>query len=210
MRGIRVVVCGFVLASIIVSLAALSAGAQTTSQEAAGSTSSSADGLGPSQGSFTEGRAGPDEPSLVDDTPPSDLEGDQVAATSRGRASGNAVVRAARRHIGTRYRYATCTASRMSCTCLTKKTWARFGHKLSMSEGGQWKYGRARSVAKSRLRKGDIVFFKEGGRRRGITHVGLYSGRGKLVHASAYFGKVVESKMRYIKGYSGAKRLRPR
>ena len=93
---------------------------------------------------------------------------------------------------------------------LTKKSWARFGHKLSMSEGGQWKYGRARSVAKSRLRPGDIVFFKEAGRRRGITHVGLYSGRGNLVHASAYFGKVVESKMRYIKGYSGAKRLRPR
>jgi cell wall-associated NlpC family hydrolase len=54
------------------------------------------------------------------------------------------------------------------------------------------------------------VFFKEGRRKRGITHVGIYSGRGKLVHASAYFGKVVESKMRYIKGYSGAKRLRPR
>jgi cell wall-associated NlpC family hydrolase len=54
------------------------------------------------------------------------------------------------------------------------------------------------------------VFFKEGGPRRGITHVGLYSGRGNLVHASAYFGKVVESKMRYVKGYSGAKRLRPR
>jgi cell wall-associated NlpC family hydrolase len=54
------------------------------------------------------------------------------------------------------------------------------------------------------------VFFKEGGRRRGITHVGIYSGRGNLVHASAYFGKVVESKMRYVRGYSGAKRLRPR
>ena len=208
MRGIRVVVCGFVLASVVVSLAALSAGAQAASQERPAV--SSADGLGPSQGSFTEGRAGPDEPSLVADTPPSDPEGDQEAATARGRASGNAVVRAARRHIGTRYGYATCTRSRMSCTCLTKKTWARFGHKLSMSEGGQWKYGRARSVAKSRLRPGDIVFFKEGGRRRGITHVGLYSGRGKLVHASAYFGKVVESKMRYVKGYSGAKRLRPR
>ena len=210
MRGIRVVVCGFVLASVVVSLAALSAGAQAASQEAAGSTSSSADGLGPSQGSFTEGRAGPDEPSLVDDTPPTAAELEEPLATSRGPASGNAVVRAARRHIGTRYRYATCTASRMSCTCLTKKAWARFGHKLSMSEGGQWRYGRARSVAKSRLRPGDIVFFKEGGRRRGITHVGLYSGRGNLVHASAYFGKVVESKMRYIRGYSGAKRLRPR
>jgi len=207
MRGIKVVVCGFVLASIIVSLAALSAGAQTASQEQPAV--SSAD-ESPSQGSFTEGRAGPDEPSLVDDTPPTAAELEEPLATARGRASGNDVVRAARRHIGTRYRYATCTASRMSCTCLTKKTWARFGHKLSMSEGGQWKYGRARSVAKSRLRPGDIVFFKEAGRRRGITHVGLYSGRGNLVHASAYFGKVVESKMRYIKGYSGAKRLRPR
>ena len=210
MRGIKVVVCGFVLASFLVSLAALSAGAQTTSQEAAGSTSSSADGLGPSQGSFTEGRAGPDEPSLVDDTPPTADELGEPLATSRSRASGNAVVRAAKRHLGTRYRYATCSGSRMSCTCLTKKTWARFGHKLSMSERGQWKYGRARNVAKSRLRPGDIVFFKEGGRRRGITHVGIYSGRGNLVHASAYFGKVVESKMRYIRGYSGAKRLRPR
>ena len=211
MRGIRVVVCGFVLASVIVSLAALSADAQTTaSDDTVGSAVSSADGLGPSQGSFTEGRAGPDEPSLVDDTPPTAAELEEPLATSRARASGNAVVRAARRHIGTRYGYATCSRSRMSCTCLTKKAWARFGHKLSMSEGKQWRYGRARSVAKSRLRPGDIVFFKEAGRRRGITHVGLYSGRGNIVHASAYFGKVVESKMRYVKGYSGAKRLRPR
>ena len=210
MRGIRAMVCGFVLASIIVSLAALSAGAQSASQEAAGSTRSSADGLGPSQGSFTEGRAGPDEPSLVDDTPPTAAELEEPLATARGGASGNDVVRAARRHIGTRYRYATCTASRMSCTCLTKKTWARFGHKLSMSEGRQWKYDRARSVAKSRLRPGDIVFFKEGGPRRGITHVGLYSGGGNIVHASRFFGKVVESEMSYVKGYSGAKRLRPR
>jgi cell wall-associated NlpC family hydrolase len=208
MRGIRVVVCGFVLASVIVSLAALSAGAQTAASQEQPAFSSADES--PSQGSFTEGRAGPNEPSLVADTPPTAAELEEPLSTSRGRASGNAVVRAARRHIGTRYGYATCTRGRMSCTCLTKKTWARFGHKLSMSEGGQWKYGRARSVAKSRLRPGDIVFFKEAGRRRGITHVGLYSGRGNIVHASAYFGKVVESKMRYVKGYSGAKRLRPR
>ena len=207
MRGSKVVVWVFVFASCLISSAALSADAQTVSQKQPAV--SSADGS-PSQGSFTEGRAGPDEPSLVDDTPPTADERSEPLAASRGRAAGNAVVRAARRHIGTRYRYATCTASRMSCTCLTKKTWARFGHKLSMSEGRQWGYGRPRSVAKSRLRPGNIVFFKEAGPRRGITHVGLYSGRGNIVHASAYFGKVVESKMRYIKGYSGAKRLRPR
>jgi cell wall-associated NlpC family hydrolase len=146
----------------------------------------------------------------VDDTPPSAAERSEPLATAKGRASGKDVVRAAKRYIGTKYRYATCSRSRMSCTCLTKKVFARFGHKLSMSESGQWKYKRGQRVAKSRVRPGDIVFFKEGGRKRGITHVGIYSGRGNLVHASAYFGKVVESKMRYIKGYSGAKRLRPR
>jgi cell wall-associated NlpC family hydrolase len=200
MRRIIIVVSGFVFASVLVSLAALSAGAQ--SAPAAHSS--------PSQGSFTEGRAGPNEPSLVDDTPPTAAERSEPLVTAKGRASGRDVVRAAKRYIGTRYRYGTCTRRRMSCTCLTKRTWARFGHKLPMSERGQWRYDRGRRVAKSNLRPGDIVFFKEGGRRRGITHVGIFSGRGNLVHASAYFGKVVESKMRYIRGYSGAKRLRPR
>ena len=95
----------------------------------------------------------------------------------------------------------------MSCTCLTKKAYARFGRNLPMTEGGQWKYEPSRRVSKSNLRPGDIVF-KEAGPNRPITHVGVYSGRGNLVHASRYFGKVVESKMRYIKGYFGANRPR--
>ena len=191
MRRIMIVVSGFVFASVLVSLAALSAGAQTA----------------PSQGSFTEGRAGPNEPSLVDATPPSAAELDEPMVTTAGRASGSDVVRAAKRYIGTKYGYGACSGRRMSCTCLTKKVFAKFRHKLSLSERGQWNYKRGRKVAKSALQPGDIVFFKEGGRKRGITHVGIYSGGGNLVHASAYFGKVVESKMRYIKGYSGAKRL---
>jgi cell wall-associated NlpC family hydrolase len=165
---------------------------------------------GPSQGTFTEGTAEPYEPSLVDGTGPGAFEADNQVVATGGRVSGRDVVRFARRFIGTRYRYSTCTKRLMSCTCLTRRTWARFGHKLPMTEGGQWRYKRGLRVAKSNLRPGDIVFFKEGGRRRGITHVGIYSGRGNLVHASNYFNRVVESKMRYIRGYIGAKRLRPR
>jgi cell wall-associated NlpC family hydrolase len=229
MRRIIIVVSGCVFASVLVSLAALSAGAQTAPQEQYASEdavqevntgpdgrpdttslkASSADDW-PSQGSFTEGRAGPNEPSLVDDTPPSAAERREPLVTTQGRASSKDVVRAAKRYIGTKYSYGTCSKRRMSCTCLTKMVFRKFGHKLPMSESGQWKYKRGQKVAKSKLRPGDIVFFKEGGRKRGITHVGIYSGRGNLVHASAYFGKVVESKMKYIKGYSGAKRLRPR
>jgi cell wall-associated NlpC family hydrolase len=220
MRRIMVLLSAFIFASLLVSFAALAAGAQTTSQqdanedpaqqESAADAEASASDAPPSQGSFTEGEAGPNEPSLVDDTPPTPAELNEPVTTEGRRASGNDVVRAAKRYIGTKYGYGACKSNRMSCTCLTKKTWAKFGHKLSMSEGGQWKYGRARKVAKSALRPGDIVFFKEGGRKRGITHVGIYSGGGDLVHASAFFKKVVESKMRYIRGYSGAKRLKPR
>jgi cell wall-associated NlpC family hydrolase len=62
---------------------------------------------------------------------------------------------------------------------------------------------------KARLRPGDLVFFDENknGKLQPWDHVGIYSGHGNLIHASSYFGKVVESKMKYIHGYWGAKRL---
>ena len=217
-------------AAVLPSFAALAAGAQTASsqqyasadaaQEESTTTperssdtaeleASAADGS-PSQGTFTEGRAGPNEPSLVDDTPPSAAERGEPLVTAQGRASGNDVVRAARRYLGIKYRYATCTRSRMSCTCLTKKVFAKFGYELPMNTSGQWKYERGSKVSKSSLRPGDMVFFKEEGPKGSITHVGIYSGGGNLVHASKCFGKVVESEMKYIKGYYGAKRLKLR
>jgi cell wall-associated NlpC family hydrolase len=136
--------------------------------------------------------------------------GEEMFSTA-SRASPRDIVRRARHFIGTRYKWGTCTKWRMSCTCLTKRTFKKFGHRLPMTERGQWRYDPSRRIFKrSHLRRGDIVFFKENGRRNGITHVGIFAGRGYLVHASGYFNKVVESKMRYIDGYFGAKRLRPR
>jgi len=161
----------------------------------------------PSQGTYTGGAvAGPDEPSLVDGTAPDASESDDSLIGVSGRASGQDVVQVARRYIGTDYRFGACENNRMSCACLTKVVYAKFGQKLPFSEDKQWRYGKK----VSKHRPGDLVFFKEKGQRGGITHVGIYSGNGNVVHASAYFGKVVESKMRYIKGYSGAKRLKLR
>ncbi len=137
-------------------------------------------------------------------------DGDTLRALStRSGANGRDIVRVARKYKGTRYRYSACTDYRMSCTCETKKAVRPFGHRLPMRELGQWRYEPSRKIrSKSNLRPGDIVFFREGGGR--ITHVGVYSGRGNLVHASSYFGKVVESKMRYIRGFTGAIRVNPR
>lgn len=200
MRRLMIILSSAVFAAILVSFVALAADAQTAADDS------------PSQGTFTEGRAGPYEPSLVDGTGPTAAESSEplVTVMARGRASRGDVVEAARRYIGTRYRYATCTSNRMSCTCLTQSTWANFGVGLPITERGQWGYEPSRKVASGDLRRGDIVFFKEAGLNGPITHVGIYSGRGNLVHASRYFGKVVESKMSYVDGYFGAKKLRRR
>lgn len=40
------------------------------------------------------------------------------------------------------------------------------------------------------LQLGDLVFFKNTGSRRGITHVGLYIGNGLMVHASSSYNSV--------------------
>jgi cell wall-associated NlpC family hydrolase len=134
------------------------------------------------------------------------------SATSVSNPTRHDVVRVARRWMNTPYRYATCTRSRMSCTCETKKTYRRFGHRLSMIEARQWRYDRgARKVRdRSNLRQGDEIFFKENGPYKPITHVAVYSGNGNVVHASVYYGKVVESQMKWINGYFGAKRYRLR
>jgi cell wall-associated NlpC family hydrolase len=165
----------------------------------------------PSQGTFTQGAtAGPNEPSLVDGTAPSDTVRDDAVVTTNGSPSGRNIVRVARWHIGTPYRSSPpgrCRAYRSEdCSCTTKLVFKKFGKRLPENPVRQWK--RLHNyVSKAHLRRGDLVFFKEAGRSRPITHVGIYSGRGNLLHASNYFGKVVESKMRYVRGYSGAKRL---
>jgi cell wall-associated NlpC family hydrolase len=135
-------------------------------------------------------------------SPPPEVGTIEVAG---GRPTGRDVVRVARRYIGTPYKWGTCTNQRMSCACLTKKVYAKFGQKLPFSEDKQWRYGRKVSPRQP----GDMVFFEEKGQRGGITHVGIYAGGGEIVHASAWpaYKKVVESPIKHVDGYIGARRL---
>jgi cell wall-associated NlpC family hydrolase len=139
-------------------------------------------------------------------------EGAAYSAKSVSDPTRHDVVRVAKRWIRTPYKYATCSRYRMSCTCETKKTYRRFGHYLGMGEWQQWHYDKGvREVRrKYNLRQGDEVFFKENGPYNPITHVAIYSGNGYVVHASVYYGKVVESEMKWINGYFGAKRYKLR
>ena len=142
---------------------------------------------------------------------PEAVAGAQISVAG-GRGSGRDVVRVARRHIGTPYVKSPpkrCKAYRKEdCSCHTKLVFKRFGKKLIDNPPDQWRRGR-RIGDKSDLRPGDLVFFDENrnGKLQPWDHVGIYSGNGHLIHASGYFGRVVESKMKYIHGYWGARRL---
>jgi cell wall-associated NlpC family hydrolase len=126
-----------------------------------------------------------------------------------GQAKGDDVIQLARNHIGTPYVHSppgSCKAHRSEdCSCLTSLVFARLGITVPDHPVEQWSYGR--HVAKSDLHPGDLVFFKEAGSGYPITHVGIYSGNGNIIHASSYWGGVVERPMESVSGYFGAKRL---
>ena len=136
-----------------------------------------------------------------------------AASSLSGRVSGRQLIRFGKRHMGTPYRLsppAPCWAySKEDCSCFTHLVFRHFGKRLPDWPTRQWRYGHE-VRSRSDLRRGDLVFFKENGYGGPITHVGMFAGNGKILHASSYFGKVVISEMKYLNGYYGAKRVRPR
>jgi cell wall-associated NlpC family hydrolase len=134
------------------------------------------------------------------------------ASALSGRVTGRQLIRQGKTHMGTPYRLsppAPCIAYEVEdCSCFTSKVFRRFGKRLPDSPITQWKYGHL-VRDRSQLKLGDLLFWKENGYSNPITHVGMYAGNGYVLHASSYYHKVVKSKMRYVTGYYGAKRVRP-
>ena len=106
--------------------------------------------------------------------------------------SGQAVVDDARSYIGTTY-----GAYGFTCSGFTSAVFADLGVYLPDSPGAQYAYG-----TPSYGEAGDLVFFDEAG--YGISHVGIATGYGTVIHSSTYYGAVVETPIEYIPGYVGA------
>ena len=113
-------------------------------------------------------------------------------AHAQGYYSGQAVVDDARSYIGTSY-----GAYGFTCSGFTSAVFADLGVYLPDSPDAQYAYGMP-SYGKA----GDLVFFDEAG--YGISHVGIATGYGTVIHASTYYGAVVETPIEYIPGYVGA------
>jgi cell wall-associated NlpC family hydrolase len=185
--------------------------------------------VSPADGS---GRAVADAVALVrgvTSPPPDDLapaDGGQVSAgvtlktddvtyraSSRdGRVTGRQLIGWGRKHMGTPYSASPpgpCWArEEEDCSCFTHLVMRHFGKSLPDSPVLQFQYGH-KVRSRSHLKRGDLVFWKESGPSSPITHVGMFAGNSIVLHASSYYGEVVESKMKYISGYYGARRIRP-
>lgn len=121
-------------------------------------------------------------------------------------ATGADVIRSGRKYLGVPYVLGAplpCSNSRMDCDCFTKRTFNDLGIRLGWWTN-QLNFGRPISV--SNRRPSDLLFFSEDGSGY-LTHVGIQSYNGYLLHASSYYHKVVESELKYIRGLYAVRRL---
>ena len=84
------------------------------------------------------------------------------------------------RQLGTPYRYGGISPKGFDCSGLVVYAYRKAGVDLPRTTGGLWKT--LRPVRKKELRTGDLLFFNIDGR---VSHVGMYLGSGRFVHAPA-------------------------
>ncbi len=106
--------------------------------------------------------------------------------------SGEAAVAEAQSYIGTPY-----GAGGLDCSGFTSAVYANLGVSLPDDPAAQYGYGVPSAGA-----AGDLVFFDEAG--YGISHVGIATGYGTVIHASTYYGTITETPISQVPGYVGA------
>ncbi|MCS6949987.1 MAG: NlpC/P60 family protein [Armatimonadota bacterium] len=127
--------------------------------------------------------------------------------TEGGSSLGEVIVRTASRYQGVRYRWGGSSRSGFDCSGFTRYIYRqRAGIELPHSASAQFRRGTP--VSREELQPGDLVFFQT--YRRGASHVGIYIGNGKFIHASSARGRVRIDSLDegyYRQRYLGARRI---
>ena len=116
-------------------------------------------------------------------------------------SSHSSVVSIALQYLGVPYVWGGASPSGFDCSGLTMYAYAKVG--VYLPHNAAMQYGMGTPVSRSQLAPGDLVFFN------GLSHVGMYIGGGRFVHAP-HTGDVVKisslSEYWYAATYVGARR----
>jgi len=123
---------------------------------------------------------------------------DSTRSSVTGTSKGAKALAYAKAQLGEPYARSGAGPSSWDCSGLTMMAWGSVG--VSLPHSSRQQFSRGRSVAKSDLQLGDLVFFYSD-----ISHVGLYAGNGQVIHAPRPGKSVEYIKMSYMP-YAGARR----
>ena len=113
----------------------------------------------------------------------------QVPEPTTVRASNETAAQAidyASEMLGKPYKYAGDTPQGFDCSGLVKYSYGRAG--ISMPRDTQGQRRTSMLVSIHAMREGDLLFFDQEGKK--TSHVGMYLGKGRFIHAPSSGGKV--------------------
>jgi cell wall-associated NlpC family hydrolase len=122
-----------------------------------------------------------------------------AAPAAPTRAASSAVSHAMGK-IGAPYRWGAEGPSAFDCSGLVQWSFKKAG--INLPRTSQQQSGVGTPVGKSDLRPGDLVFF-----HRPVSHVGIYIGGGKIVHASNKKSPVKISDLSRMPSFNSARRV---
>lgn len=138
-----------------------------------------------------------------------DLESDQpvdLAKTLEANQAISSLKKSAYSFLGARYRFGGNSRNSLDCSSFTQQVFREQSVKLPRTAREQFYVGN--EVMRGDLKKGDLVFFQT--YARFPSHVGIYLGNRKMIHASSREHRVVISSMDtpyYLSRYLGARRV---
>lgn len=121
--------------------------------------------------------------------------------------SGDEILKESQKYLGIRYLSGGASPSGFDCAGLVYYVLNQLGYSAYRSPVEQYRHGTY--VEKSDLKPGDLVFFAGTG-ANGISHVGIYSGNGRFIHAPNSRSTVSYSDLTtgyWANHYYGARRI---
>ncbi|MEV4435255.1 C40 family peptidase [Streptomyces sp. NPDC049555] len=135
-------------------------------------------------------------PAGTEEAPEGAAEGAGAPAGSRPAAPDlEPAVAYALRHIGDPYAFGAEGPHSWDCSGLVQQAYRRAGVRLPRLAADQ--YRATRPIARSALRRGDLVFWSTDGRASGVHHVAIYTGGGRYIEAARPGTRVRVSTLAY-------------